>query len=896
MITRDRQEEQLKVGSGIDRQKQQRVQVNTAVQEVQALRPTATPVNRYVAPVSRDPEKGFVNELLSGLSSLAPAVNKLYMAREEKLFKDAQEQAERDVQQLSFDEVQKKVASGELDQAANPYYQAAYNKTYGVRAGIELKNRMAQAYETDFDKDSGDIDEFFSQMMADQRTQFADNEFAMQGFDNAMKGVREKFVGAQNDYKTQKKKEETYDSIFAVVSETIATMKEAGLTPEEISSQLNVLGQGYKKTMGVEYAEFDRIILSALSGYAEKGDTDLVNGVLDDSRGGLGPLSGKTSLLKETNTLKTAATEQRTKNIYQSGMDLRFMFENQADNGQLDYKALRAALDSGRIKEADYAKFDAQNDAALRRLKGDNDKLKNKLDADAAFSDILNMNMQLLAEGNSSAIYDKVIPDGNGSTRVYTAAQQIADAKNEVLSVFKNSQQKVDQDGNVPVSASIARLIKATTGENVQPGNRIPLADLSRYSANTMMYLGLEDTQTKSAFGRVLTRINEEDLTPQMTSDMVNSMATLTTVYEAKGIAGVSQYLGNAEEAMIFEHATDLIKEGYDQTTALREAIGFSRTLAGATRSQKQRVSRVESAVEQMLIGSEVSQKIFGDVTGVSPEVTQHLSRKSAIYAMRANEGSDEDAIAKNVISNINTNDISVIDGYMQLVPKTVNYNGRTFETSRVFSERKHQLIKELYAKGDDPNYIISVGNVDREPGIFSDAWSNAWDWFTDGDKTKGLNREYITADNLVFYKVPGSSGGKDVWRLTTKNGSTMPLTVVNTKTGERTPLEFTTKDIVNPWGSLNEELERERSSANKSSVQGSQELRAYENQQRKERIKETERRFEELKKSNKRGGGSPFPTIDSLTEGDNQVGVKLDGYSDEEIQMLKDLVNNFNT
>lgn len=886
MITRDRQEEQLKVGSGIDRQKQQRVQVNTAVQEVQALRPTAAPVNRYVAPVVREAEKGFVNELLSGLSSLAPAVNKLYMAREEKLYNEAVKEAESKVQGMTFEEAQAAVKSGELDQAANPYYQAAFNKTYGARAGIELKRKMAIAYENEFDKDSGNVDEFVSSFMAAQKQELGDNEFALQGFDLATKDIREKFIGAQTEYDTQKKKTETNDSIFTVISESVAQLKAAGASPDVVSAELMKLGSGYKNTLGFEYADFDKIVMNVMSTYAEAGDVKFVNEVLDNKRGGLGALSNKTSLLSDVNKLKTTAIEQNTKNVYKSGMDLRFLLENQADTGNLDYDLARWGYEQGLLKESNLVSLDAQNDAALKSLRKDNDKLKYKLEADQQYRDLTVKNMGLLISGNSGAMKDEVLSDGSGGSKIVTIEQQKRDATSSITSMFAEPLQTA-VNGEVTVNGDLAQIIKKTSGVTLNIGDKIPVSELSKMRTNAMMYLGLEDTHTRGLFDTVYNRMNENSFNEAATPDFINMMSDLNHIFTTKGISGVVDYLGNAEKASIFQHANDLIGQGYDQVSAFREAASFSRFYEQATPEQKSRAERVNSLIAVSLTSeneiSELFKQRFGQYVDVSAEVMQFIQRKAKITSVKAVNGANEESLARSAIMSLDATDLTLVDGYIQLVPNQLNIDGKTIDSSRMFSELKDHTLDELRGISGDPDVIVTLGNMDRDPSLIGDTWEAAVDWFTDRDPTRGLNREYIAPENMVWHRINGASGGVDTWRLVTAmGGSSIPVIIANKKTGERKHVEFTTDQMKKRWGSLDDEMTKAKDSMALSSIQGAQELRNFQEEEKKQKQAEMLDKLNQLKEGRKQkqsemldklkqlagnSESSLFPPIDSLTQ-----------------------------
>ena len=61
---------------------------------------------------------------------------------------------------MSFDEARSAVDSGKMTELQNPWFKAAFMRQYGERLAYERVNELTKEYETNFDKNSGDLDSF----------------------------------------------------------------------------------------------------------------------------------------------------------------------------------------------------------------------------------------------------------------------------------------------------------------------------------------------------------------------------------------------------------------------------------------------------------------------------------------------------------------------------------------------------------------------------------------------------------------------------------------------------------------------------------------------------------------------------------------------------------------
>lgn len=151
-----------------------RVQLKNPIRDVN-LQATARPVDTYSRPVQPNSGPNEFMQLAGALAQISPSLQGFLDTKATEMQKDAEDRANRRIGGMSFEEAKAAVADGSISEMQNPWYKAAFMKQYGERLAYQRVNELTQEYETNFDKNNGDLDGFVRERMAGDLEQYGDN-------------------------------------------------------------------------------------------------------------------------------------------------------------------------------------------------------------------------------------------------------------------------------------------------------------------------------------------------------------------------------------------------------------------------------------------------------------------------------------------------------------------------------------------------------------------------------------------------------------------------------------------------------------------------------------------------------------------------------------------------
>lgn len=243
------------------RQQTKRVNQNTSGStSIQRAAPGvhASPVDRTVVP-----EISSATQLAQSLKAISPGFNK-YIADKHSKFVESETLAGEQAATLSKDEVDEKIALGELQPEQSPYFQQAYMRQSGINAGKRRALQLMESYNDpeQFNMETGDINKFFGDVLDADIEGLDDDDFKV-GYLNAVRGAEDKI---RSDYtnkhiETVRKdvQEQNYQAFFnafeemgnsdnfdtANLKQLDANAKSLNLTNHEINSQAYTAAVAY---------------------------------------------------------------------------------------------------------------------------------------------------------------------------------------------------------------------------------------------------------------------------------------------------------------------------------------------------------------------------------------------------------------------------------------------------------------------------------------------------------------------------------------------------------------------------------------------------------------------------------------------------------------------------
>lgn len=414
-----------------------RVQVKNPIRDVN-LQATARPVDTYSRPVQPNSGPNEFMQLAGALAQISPSLQGFLDTKATEMQKDAEDRANRRIGGMSFEEAKAAVADGSISEMQNPWYKAAFMKQYGERLAYQRVNELTQEYETNFDKNNGDLDGFVRERMAGDLEQYGDNPHFAGAYGNIMDNWSAKANQAQAQYQTEQIKTDTIGGVFETFHGKAQTLREEGKSPEEIVAALRGEYEGNRSLLNVDYREQDKEMVRLAQSFAAKGDLDMVEAILNGERKGadgtvLGPLAANREFQADSIRILNSAKTERNRLNEETTRDQRLIFENQARNGTLNAEEFLAWSDahpgaytfSGAqsVVVSNQSFLDKQDAEAAKHEQ----KLQLKQQARASEDAVLRNNLSTLQSGSLYGIGPAKVLTDEGEVKEVSVDQQFKD-------------------------------------------------------------------------------------------------------------------------------------------------------------------------------------------------------------------------------------------------------------------------------------------------------------------------------------------------------------------------------------------------------------------------------------------------------------------------------------
>lgn len=306
----------------------------------QAIIPQAQPVDTFVRP--QEPPRG-PNSLLQiadALSSVNAGLGN-YAAKlrqDDKKAKDEAEdqtklQAEVDAATLSGSEWSEKY------QHLDPDKKKIYGAYDGMRQADLFTSDIASAYDAIEDKDNVDIVAWADDMRRKKAAQI-DTLEGKAAFIKGSGPAFEAIINGHQKYLAGRNDQKRVEALGSQANLVIQQVKRQGGDKKLIQANLGEILSDAKKLAGLTPENADKVMYSLAQRYAEAGDVDVVDAILNAPRGGRGSLLSDTFYGAESyKVLESAYTSARQKKVEQTPIK-KGEFDLAAQEGRLDPKQI----------------------------------------------------------------------------------------------------------------------------------------------------------------------------------------------------------------------------------------------------------------------------------------------------------------------------------------------------------------------------------------------------------------------------------------------------------------------------------------------------------------------------------------------------------------------------
>jgi len=207
---------------------------------------------------------------------------------------------------MSTDQIRAEVAKGGDEVSSD-----AAQSMYGARVVGDFSRDLASKMETDLDKIGGDYEGFARGLASDYMkglSPAAANAFAKLAEPYIQKGH-----AAWTKYQTERTVQTMEEGASVQYQTIIDTAEKAGKKPGEIASEVWMAHKANVAHLHLDPVAAEKVVYELAKQYAEKGEVEMFDALVNDDRGGIGPLSKKAGNLVEVENLRKQALATRAK-------------------------------------------------------------------------------------------------------------------------------------------------------------------------------------------------------------------------------------------------------------------------------------------------------------------------------------------------------------------------------------------------------------------------------------------------------------------------------------------------------------------------------------------------------------------------------------------------------
>jgi hypothetical protein len=223
-----------------------------------AAHPVASP-----APVGEND----IGRLTESLAAASPGFNKFLSAKQRQFEIDETDRAIADAN-MSKEDFDEAVAKGMLRKEQSPWYQKAFMAQMGQNMASRRSRQIAEEYESSFNKDEDDINEFIASRFGEDLRGLDDLDFKS-GYLQKARPAEEAIRNNFSEYQIARVKQQAFDGFSENVFHAAMDAKDRGVALS--AGELGVLEDNARE-MGIERQQFNDIVVNSLMTLAQQGD------------------------------------------------------------------------------------------------------------------------------------------------------------------------------------------------------------------------------------------------------------------------------------------------------------------------------------------------------------------------------------------------------------------------------------------------------------------------------------------------------------------------------------------------------------------------------------------------------------------------------------------------
>lgn len=404
-----------------------RTPVNTTLGGGEMPRPMAAPQG-ISAPVASVPESGLMS-LARSLSAVNPTLNQFLEEGKAEYREREAARAYDTIQGMTYEEAREAVANGTMRGTESPWFRAAFQKQFGMAHAANRRREIITAYNTEFDKQNGNIDEFLARYAQEDFEAFGDSEFIASGIREGMDGVFNTVRNQHAEFRDNQLQSRAAEQFYTLAGEAVTSAVESG---GDVNAAITAVTSQHIAAGLIDQDKADAALLGLAEQYAAAGDVQSLEAVLNADPYGRGSFTSRGGFAVKAQTLleqgkATAGDKFRVANV-----EPRAALEGRAQAGLLDdgdKEQMRVWLDTKQMSPDQYESLVLQNETAQQS------RLKEAVEANVKTT-LLNTATDLILSGQGAAVQDTTVTLPDGSSKSVTGQELRETVVNEQMTAL----------------------------------------------------------------------------------------------------------------------------------------------------------------------------------------------------------------------------------------------------------------------------------------------------------------------------------------------------------------------------------------------------------------------------------------------------------------------------
>ncbi|SCW77036.1 hypothetical protein SAMN02927900_04755 [Rhizobium mongolense subsp. loessense] len=266
---------------------------------VQGLSPSASPVDTYARPEQAPIGSNGWESLAKSLASIQPSINNFLNVQGQERQDDDVTAVRQAFLQKSPDEVRKAIKEG----AVPGLTSLAGRELAGERLAYDRSLQLMSAYQTDFDRQTGDVDAFVRDRIKDDLAEFGDDKVLMGAYSKQIAAFTEKLRNQSVDDRAQFVQDTRQGDVFERWSAKSTFNRAEGMAPVDVAAGMFGEFTKNQELLRIPFQKQQEMMLQLADQAATRGDYDLAKSILQHQRSD-GPYKG--SLMTDAKVGDTA--------------------------------------------------------------------------------------------------------------------------------------------------------------------------------------------------------------------------------------------------------------------------------------------------------------------------------------------------------------------------------------------------------------------------------------------------------------------------------------------------------------------------------------------------------------------------------------------------------------